>query len=635
MSTFSEFLKNSRQFTAEAQIEAAAEAAPIEKRWQQVPFYINRLNHNIPDSTRRWIRSEADERAAIVHGCRFYEEVGMYAVEWQEENCVLYEGDLAGTAMVVDDWQFELNMQMFGWQVFDEEWEQRRAGSGWVRRYKVISGWVPKKNAKSPTLASIGLYLFCGDGEHGQKCFSLATTRDQALISHTHALNFIRQSPKLASHCRINGSDDSIFDHWTNSRYSILCGDKGLLTTSKEGINGSLIIDETHVVSRALMYRVTRAGISRRQPVRLQLSTAGDDTAGFGYEQYTIGVENLKAANEGRDFNHRWLHLEYAIPQDTSIDDLRDKSKIESLIRLANPTLGRIVRLQEAKEDWQSSLRSDTELIRFAMYRLNQWNTGGGAFIAGADWNRCKKPITIDELKGYPCIIGVDMSSVRDMTAVVAIWAIPKVVMIPENEFDPDSRLIEREINVPVILPNFYVPRRSVGSYAGKLNIEDLHKRKQVRITQSNTVRPEVIAEHIGFLDRTFDVRGVASDPYMSRALAAALAAHHGWDVEGENSRFFLIPQNANTLTPAIEQIRGCVLNQELIHTGHDVLSWQLSNIVLVEDQKGAVCFQKPQRNDYRKIDGWAAIANGFTYMMNDPDMYPGRPLSISFGAKT
>ena len=629
MATFADYLLNISGYTAQAVKQVEEAAAPKTRRPLPCPppFYINKLQHSLPPETQRWVKSAADERAAVEHGCRFSERMGEYFIDWVESNCKLYEGDLAGHSVFLDDWQYETGMQTYGWLFFDEEWEAKRAGAGWVRRYVVVSGWIPKKNGKTPSLAYNGLYLFAGDGEQGQKCFSLATTRDQAALSHVHAVNFVRQSPALSSHCNVNATDLGITDRWTNSTYTILCGDKGGLTKSKEGINGSLFIDETHVVNRALMKVVGRAGISRRQPIQIQFSTAGADTAGYGFDQYTLGNDNLKAAEENRPFDFRFYHFEFAIPQTTSIDELRSPDKIDAFIRLANPTNGRIVRHTEARRDWQKSLRSDTELIEFAMYRLNQWNTGGGTYIAGSDWQRCKKHFSMEEVQDHPCVIGVDLSKISDMTAVVPVWVVPKVVKLPVDPFDPDSALEERELNVPYVLPYFWCPRRSVQQYAGKLDVKGLAGRKQLFITETPSIRIESIAEQINFLDSRFDVRGVAGDLYRSKQLAACLGSTHGWDTD---TKMFLINQGAASISPAVEQIYHNVLSGEIVHNGNAVFDWQLGNITVVEDSNGNRRYQKPSHNDYRKIDGWAALANAYTVLMNEPDLYPGSTLSIS-----
>lgn len=627
--SFTDFLSSSEKYTKryEESTSSATSGPAAVKHYIDPPFYVNKLQHRLPAETQRWIRNSADERAAVEYGCRFSEARGQYTVNWLEQNCLLYEGDKAGDPISVEDWQHEMFMQGFGWLWFDAEWEQRRVGAGWLRRFTVISGWIPKKNAKSPTLAATGIYLFAGDGEAGQKCFSLATTRDQALISHTHALNFVRQSPSLMARCKIDATTGTISDRYTNSSYSILCGDKGGLKKSKEGINGSLLIDETHVVDQGIMNVVGRAGISRRQPLKAQLSTSGQDTGGYGFEQYELGNDNLKAAEESRPFDFRFYHFEYSIPQKTSIDDLRNPDKIDNLIRISNPTIGRIVRFNEAKQDWQKSLRSDTELVQFAMYRLNQWNTGGGAFIAGSDWDRCVKPFKFADIQEHPCVIGVDMSRVRDMTAVVLVFAVPRTIMVPINRWDLSEGVEEREINIPYVFPYFWIPKRSIGQYEAKLNISALAQSKQLYITDSPIVKAEVIAEHINYLDERFNCHGVASDMAYSRALSASLGGTHGWDVE---NRLFLIPQTAANIGPAVDQLQGCILAQEMVHNNNSVMNWQLGNIQIVEDKNNNRRFAKPPSQDYRKIDGWAALLNAFYLMMNDPEIYPGATFSIS-----
>lgn len=632
MASFSDYLANSSAWTAKVKEQEAEAAAPIPRRLLPQTFYINKLPlcSSLPAETKRWVRNAADERAAIEMGCRFSEAMGEYTVKWVEDNCVLYEGANADDSMILGDWQYEAFMQGFGWLWFDPEWEIKEAGKGWLRRFQKLSGWVPKKNGKSPTLASFGLYLFAGDGEKGQKCFSLATTRDQALIAHNHALNFIRKSPALRSHCKIDAGTGEITDLWTQSVYKILCGDKGSFTTSKEGINGQLVIDETHVVNAMLMKVVKWAGISRRQPYTIQLSTAGSDTGGYGFDQYTLGVQNLKHAEEGRDYDYRLLHFEHGISQKTSIDELRDPEKIDRFIIQSNPTLGRIVSFTEAKNTWKQALRSDTELIDYAMYRLNQWNTGGGSYIAGADWDRCSHLFQMADVREHPCVIGVDLSNKSDMTAVVIVWAVPETRLFPVNPFDPDSLTEEREINVPYVMPYFWVPRRTVQQYAGHLDIGNLAARKQLFITETPTIRVEAIAEQLNHLDSLFDVRGIGADTYRSKSLAAILNAVHGWNTD---DKMFLLSQAPSAVSPGVEHIHHCVLSKEIKHNGNPIMDWQLGNIVLIEDNNGNRRYEKPSHNSYKKIDGWAALCNAFTVMMNEPDLYPGTTLSIKLTA--
>ena len=62
---------------------------------------------------------------------------------------------------------------------------------------------------------------------------------------------------------------------------------------SKEGLNGSMLVDETHVVDRAMMKRVSRTGISRSEPLRLEVTTAGTVSHGYGHERYEYAKDVL------------------------------------------------------------------------------------------------------------------------------------------------------------------------------------------------------------------------------------------------------------------------------------------------------------------------------------------------------
>lgn len=595
------------------------------------PFYINQLPlvSSLPPETKRFIRDASDERAAIEFGCRFSESKGQYTVDWIEQNCILYEGDAAGQHMSVEDWQYELYMQGWGWLWFSSDWAIKtgKTEMGWIRRYRKISGWVPKKNTKSPTLAAAGLYTLIADGEWGQKCFSVAKDINQALVSHTHALEFVRQNPRLASICKINNTTSAIYYHATKSWYVIRTGATGSNKDRNEGLNGSLFVDESHVVDEAIMGVLSRAGISRRQFLHLQLSTAGSNIAGYGYKQCKIGRQNIKAATDGLNFNFRLKHLEFAIDENVSLDDLRDPAKIDGYIVQSNPTLGRIVLHSEIKQDWQDSLVTDTELAKFSMYRLNQWNTSGGAYIAGSDWSKCYKRFLTRDLKQYPCVIGGDYAKKRDMCSIVLAFAVPTIITVKIDPFDRNCALYEdKEINVPYILPFFFIPQRAVELYKRHINLQEFADMGLLTITTGATIRAADIAAKIAWADKTFQVRKLGSDAFYAKDVNAILESEYGWDLD---ERVGLISQTAANIGPAVEQLYNCVLNKELVHNDHAVLNWQRGNIQLVEDTNGNRRFSKPKDDDHHKIDGWSALSNAIYLMMSESDLYPGQVFSI------
>lgn len=630
MSSFQSFMLAPKTVATVKQesIASIVQPKPKERRTLPAPFYINKLPlfSSLPPETRRWIHDSTDERAAIEHGCRYSEARGAYVVNWIEKNCILYEGSNAGEYMSVEDWQWHLFMQ-FGWLWFSQDWAVKTGKEelGWVRRFRVISGWVPKKNAKSPTLAAGGLYCFAADGERGNKCYSVALDKNQAEIAHNHALEFVRANPEAFSYCKINATTKTIEDLRTKSKYLIKAGSNAKDRNRNEGLNGYLFVDEVHVVEEGQMKILERAGISRRNWLKLQLSTSGTNIAGYGFKQCQIGRQNRINADEGRAFNFRFLHIEYSCPQDVSTDDLRDEIKIKDYIKMANPTLGRIVMMDEALNDWQMSCSNDTELMTFAMYRLNLWSASGGKYIPTSDWNRCKKLFKLADMKQYPAVIGCDFSRKRDMVCLMLMFAVPTEVSVPIDPLDPDSDTEVQELNIPHIHPYFLLPKAAVSRYKNNINFENFAERKQLTIVNQQAIRPETIAAMLDDLINRYDVRCVGSDNAYSTDVATLLSSKYGHETSGETSIFAFISQTAQAIGPAVEQLQNLVLNQEIVHRGHPVLDWQLSHLQIVEDSNGNRRFEKPTADNYKKIDGWSALANGIYCMMCTPDMYPGQ----------
>lgn len=631
---FKDFLRTSKSKTAAAAASTEA-AVTVSRRVLEFPphvFNINKLplSSALPPETKRWIRDATDERAAIESGCRFQEKIGQYRVDWIEKNCILYEGDLAGTHMLIADWQYEFFMQ-WGWMWFSKSWAEKtgQEALGWVRRFRKFNILVPKKNAKSPTLAAAGLSVQLADGEPGNKCYTVALVHDQALLSHQHAIEFVKQNSTLAARCTVNKTTSEIYDGVTKSRFGIRSGSTAGSRNRLEGLNGSLFLDESHVANREQMGILERAGISRRQFIHVQVSTAGTDITGYGYEECLESRRNIIDATEGRDFNFRLKHLEWAIPPDTSMAQLRDPALIDGYIRMATPTLNRIVMEDEIKQEWAKAVNSDTKLAKFAMYRLDLWNASGGDYIAGSDWNKCKRAFLMRSMRPYPAVIGCDFARRRDMCCICVMFAVPETRMLAIDPFDPNTEYEDREINIPHIQPYFYLPHNTVRKYSESMNLDQFIDLGLLNVVNGSTVRPEILANQINALTERYDVRRVGTDSYYSTDVGSVLASKHGWDVESPDSIYSLISQRITSLSPAVEQLMNCVLETEYAHSGNALMDWQLSNIRIIEDNNGNRRFAKATSNSPQKIDGWAAQVNGIFCMMSDPDLYPGQVYSM------
>jgi phage terminase large subunit-like protein len=296
--------------------------------------------------TLDWVRTAADGRAAAV-GMRFDPERAAFVCDWIETHCRLYEGDKAGEPLMLLSFQREFLSRLFGWVRWSDEWV------GWVRRFNKAALWAAKKNGKSPLAAAYNLYLLAGDGEPGQKVYMMAGDGTQARIAQKHAVNMVRQSPALdagqGGDCRINNTTLGIYHLPTHSALEIVTGDDKRSAGTKHGFNGSVTIDEMHVVNRLMMEAVGRAGLSRREPIQASFSTAGTEPSSAGAERWKYG----RQVNAGERDDPLFLHVEYAAPDDATEADVEDR--LDEYGKAANPAWGAIIKPSEFRADWHAS----------------------------------------------------------------------------------------------------------------------------------------------------------------------------------------------------------------------------------------------------------------------------------------
>lgn len=401
--------------------------------------------------TAAWIRNKSDE-AAVRNGCQFDWERGAYTVWWIERICRLYEGSgCAGEPLILRgchecdyapkeladipdewdddgkaicferaeryaecvaaghrvDWQYECTMRVFGWMTWSDHWGE------WIRRFRRSKIYVPKKSKKSPTLSAWAVYLACGDGEPGQHVYLAA--KDGAQVRDNiskHIVEMYRQSPELVESCTLNLTKLQITHEDSRSTILPLSSSNANTQKSKEGLNGCVSIDETHVVDRPFVNRIDRAGISRKEPMHSEFSTAGDDPDSYGKEEYDRCEKIISGDLEAQDT----FAAIYAAPQDLKDGDLADDPM--KYIEMANPALGHTVNPEEILADYEASKESPAKLATFKMYRLNIWQHSSSPWLPMDKYDLGRREFTHESLRGRECWSALDLASVSDFAAL-------------------------------------------------------------------------------------------------------------------------------------------------------------------------------------------------------------------------
>lgn len=523
--------------------------------------------------TRRWIRDASDE-LAVRNGCRFDEAAGVFVLEWMEEYLRLYEGVWAGEPFVCSDWQEEFVMRCFGWQRRNVSWRKELPDREWIRRFRSAFVMIAKKNKKSPTLAAVMLYMLAGDGVLGQKCFPGA--KDGAQIRQNvmmHVVQMVEQSPELSAECVINKNLCSVFHAPTNSLLLPLSSSNSRTQKSKEGLNGSCFIDEVHVVDEAFIRRIDRAGISRPEPLHLEVTTAGDDQDSYGFSRYLYS--KAVASGEVEDDTH--LSMVYEAPQNLSDADLAaDPVKYG---KMANPAWGHTVKEDEYLADYHRSRSSLRKLADFKMYRLNIWQATATPWLDMAAWDRCDGAVDFDA--GGPIYCGLDLSSKNDFTAFVCVQKQDDTFAVKGHYWVTEDRARKH-------------------SDAG-LPVYDWAAQGWVTICDGSRIDYAEVEAHIEQFCGEHTVMTVGHDP---------------WNAEGTRQRIesqgltnlVEIQQTFKGLSDASKSLETLVSSCRLAHAGDPVLRWMAKNATVRHDNHDNIKPVKPPRETMKAVDGVVAL---------------------------
>lgn len=601
--------------------------------------------------TKSWIRNEADAKAAA-NGCRFDLDAGCWTIWWIERYCRLYEGECAGqplilrgapsmsTDVILDewddggrersfqraheymecvdagescDWQYEVIMRIFGWVRYSEDWGRE------VRRFRKGGIWVPKKNKKSPTLAAIGIHLTMGDGEQGQKVFPAA--KDGAQVRENvgqHAVEMIRASEELSSECEINLSRMRITHTASRSYMQPLSSGSSRSIKAKEGINGSILIDETHVVDREFISTISRAGISRAEPLFLQFSTAGEDPDSYGKEEFDYGeANNLSGDDESYFFAY------YGVDQSISDEDIA--ADPESALRQANPAMGHTVHMAEALADYHTSKNDNRKFAKFKMYRLNIWQHSASPWIRMGDWVSCGEAFTEESMYGKPCGAGLDLGKVSDMTALSLVFpsdmeAWTKAVsvevtnpgnnafpLMPKSQDESEPLEITEFINLSVKvltwywLPDAVLELRSIN--APYKQWQDSGHLRLTDTTDRNTVDQEAVLQDMAEIVEKFDIKLFAFDDWHAESIINDLSKVSRFPRTG----CYAFEQTHKMFACPSVKFEELVISGRLHHNNNPVTTWQAGHVQYKEDQNGNIRPVKPKRENNKKTDGIVA----------------------------
>lgn len=532
--------------------------------------------------TSQWVRSAADERA-VASGCYFdrgaAERVRRFFAGFLRHS----KGQFAARPFELLDWQWlDIIAPAFGW---------RRADG--TRRYRRVSLWVPKKNGKSTLAAGLILYGLVADNEPGAEVYGAAADRSQAGIIFGEVEAMVSQSPDLASRLAVNRSVRRVSYPAKHSFYQVLSKDS---RKTGHGVNAHLcVIDELHVVNRELYDTLRYAGAARRQPLMVEISTAGNDKTSLGYERYAYCKRLLKEEQEDGET----LAVVYEAESNEKWDQPDQWQQ-------ANPSLGTTISMDSFRGDFvEAKNGSPSTQSAFKQLRLNLWQDAVFAWLALELWDACAADITPDLLEGKPCWGGLDLASKLDLTAWVMIFELAE--------------------GVYAILCRFWVPEAADSRRAreNKARLAAWIEAGYITATPGNVTDYNTIKAQVAADCERFGVKEVAFDPWNATQIATDLQDHGVKMVE--------FNQNIRSYNEPTREFERLVVSGNLKHDGNPVMRWMVAHTSARKDSSGNVRPDKERSGDH--IDGVTgaimALARAIFREDQPESVYDTTPLEI------
>lgn len=532
---------------------------------------------------------------AVAKGCRYDTARALWAIEWMETHLVLYEGDCAGEPFTCHDWQDTVSRRLYGWVIWSEQWQR------WVRRFRSVIVFIAKKNKKSPTLAAWACYLAMGDGEPGQHVYLCAKDGQQSRkIAGRHTIEMITRSKSLLPECKINQNEKEVTHLPTSSTILPLSSSNERTTKSKEGLNGSYLVDESHVVDWEYIDRIKRMGISRPEPIAADLSTSGNNPDSYGKSRFDYGLR----VNECRDVHdiHTCAAI-YAMPQEITAKEF--ETDPIGYAKMANPAWGHTIDPVEFIADYQASKVSIVEMRNFFMYRGNVWQKTAAPWLRVDKWDECADAYGPIDLIGRACGAAWDLMRSKDMAALGMVF--------------PEDTAVELEARADIpyrTLVYYWMPEAAIEEYIREVpRLRDWADAGWIRVIDGETINYQQVEEETAAILAQVDCQRFNYDPMFATASVQQLINTHGF----EQDRIAEFPQTRKYYSYPIGIFEKLITDGKMGHNGNPVTDWQAGH-VCVKEFDGKKVLTKPPGNEWKKIDGIAALVMAFDAALRRED---------------
>jgi phage terminase large subunit-like protein len=430
-----------------------------------------------------------------------------------------------------------------------------------------------RKNAKTTECAMI-LLLHLAGPEHkpNSQLFSAAQSREQAGVLFALAAKMVRMSPTLSPFVGIRDSGKQLYCEELGTLYRALSAD----ASTAFGLSPALTIhDELGQVKgpKSQLYEALEtATAAQEDPLTIIISTQAPTDA---------DLLSLLIDDAAKDRSPRTV-----LRFQTAAHGLDPFS--EEAIRQANPAFDLFMNRDEVLEMAEDARNMSSRQPEYENLVLNRRVEMNAPFVSRSTWEKCGAEV-VESFKDLPIYGGLDLSEVSDLTALVLVAPVDGIWHVK---------------------PTFWLPGASIRekSRLDRVPYDVWATQGLLMTTPGPTVDYEYVAEHLRGLFDSHDVRKIAFDAWNWRHLKPWLAkvGFSEDQLEGEQAVFEQMRQGFQTMSPALRDLESAILNKQIRHGNHPVLSMCAANATVQTDPAGNRKLSKIK--SHGRIDGMQAL---------------------------
>ena len=434
-----------------------------------------------------------------------------------------------------------------------------------------------RKSGKTALASAMALYHLVADGENDGQIIFAANSTAQAQLAFTMATNYVSYIDPKGKYFK--KYRDSIKFPLTKSIMKVVSADANRL----DGLNiSAAVIDEYHAAPNNAVSEVLSSSVGMRtQPLIIYVTTSGFDLTSPCYQMRNTCVELL----HGKLKDDSLAAFIFELDEDDDIENPKNWQKCQ-------PNLGLTVTEDYIKSELVKAKNNPSLMTNFKTKILNKWVASAiGEWIPSEYLLKCSEKVNLEDYTHNVCYIGLDLSSVSDMTAI--------------------SVLVFDNINQKYIFKNFYyLPQTALQESPNREKYRVWYEQKYLNLTSGNVVDYEYILNDIQKINKIIPIQAISYDSWQSTALIIKLTEL------GYNCVPF--SQSTGSMNRPTRHLEMISRNDHLIIDDNPITRWMFANCELREDYNNNVKPIKLNKNSENKIDGVAAMCDALGHYLTE-----------------